>query len=107
MEPRPNGADTHGMKKAIRALGVIATSVVALGALGLAFTFGDCAGWKGTGTCPRNPLWDWEVFNIVFLGTMPVVIAIRLARTRVLRTLIEAAVAAAVVAAAVVAITGI
>ncbi len=95
------------MKQALRVLGIIVTSVMAFAALGLAFTFGDCAGWKGTGTCPRSPLWDWEVFNIVFLGAMPLVVAVRLARTRVLRTLVEASVTAAVVAAAVVAITGV
>ncbi len=36
----------------------------------LAVTFGDCAGWKGTGTCPRVPFWDWEVFRLGFLAAV-------------------------------------
>lgn len=47
---------------------ILASGAVGAAMLAVAVTFGDCAGWKGIGTCPRVPFWDWEVFRIAFGG---------------------------------------
>ncbi len=47
---------------------LILVAVFGAGMLGTAVIFGDCAGWKGTGTCPRTPFWDWEVFGVAAGG---------------------------------------
>ncbi len=47
---------------------LILVAVFGAGMLGTAVIFGDCAGWKGTGTCPRVPFWDWEVFRVAAGG---------------------------------------
>jgi hypothetical protein len=69
-------ADHDHMAKVLRVLAVIVAAAASLVLLGTAFVFGSCEGWKGTGDCPRVPLWEWEVFWIAFwAGVMPVVAA--------------------------------
>ena len=94
------------MVKLIRALAVTVTTGIALLMLFWAFTFGRCEGWKGTGTCPRVPLWDWETFWIVFWAGVLPTIAVRVKRHRLLRTAAEAVVAGVTLGAIVVVVTG-
>ncbi len=94
------------MAKVIRVLAVLATSVVALFMLGLVFAFGTCEGWKDTGTCPRDPLWDWEVFWLGFWAGVLPTLALRLGRGRIVRGSIEAIVIGPALASLLVVITG-
>ncbi len=94
------------MARVIRVLAVVITTVFSFFLLGVAYAFGRCEGWKGTGTCPRVPLWDWEVFWIAFWAGMLPTIALRLRRYRLLRTAAEAIGAGVVLGAIVVVITG-
>ncbi len=87
----------------------VASLAVGLAMVGAALTFGDCAGWKGTGTCPRVPWWDGEVFRIASLGAAIPVALIRWAmapsRRRAGRALLESLVTGAATGLLVVAIT--
>lgn len=105
MEFEPTPTDTVPMKTAFRILTVGVTLLVASATLWGVLGFGDCAGWKGTGTCPRTPFWDWQIFQIAFFGFVPLVLAIRIRRGRVVRALIEGGVVAALVATLVVVAT--
>ena len=97
----------HGfMVQAIRVLAIILTTAVALFLLGMASVFGSCEGWKGTGTCPRVPLWDWEVFWLGFWAGVFPTTAIRIGRNRLIRTLAEALAAGILLGAAMVVATG-
>lgn len=94
--------DAGDMAKLIRVLAVTLTTGVALLMLYWAYVFGRCEGWKGTGTCPRVPLWDWEMFWIVFWAGVLPTIALRVQRHRLLRTAVEALAAGATLGAIVV-----
>jgi hypothetical protein len=94
------------MAKVFRVLAVIATTLVSFFLLGLAYTFGRCEGWKGTGTCPRVPLWDWEIFWIAFWAGVFPAAALRLRTDHVLRGTVEALGAGIIAGSLVVGITG-
>ncbi len=98
--------DAGRMARLIRVLAVILTTGIALLLLFWAYAFGRCQGWKGTGTCPRVPLWDWEMFWIVFWAGVLPTIALRLVRHRLLRTLVESVGAGVALGAIVVLVTG-
>jgi hypothetical protein len=98
--------DHDVMAKAIRLLAVILTTVVALFLLWMASVFGSCEGWKGTGTCPRVPLWEWEVFWLGFWAGVFPAAAIRLGRNRLVRGLGEALTVGVLLGAAMVVATG-
>jgi hypothetical protein len=78
------------LARVVRALFIFVSVAFSVGALGLAFVFGDCAGWKGTGTCPRDPLWDWEVFRLAGAAGAAPVAAIRTRRGRLAKAAVEA-----------------
>lgn len=95
------------MAKAIRVLAVVVATATAFALLAWGFVFGRCEGWKGTGTCPRVPLWDWEMFWIVvWAGVLPT-FALRVRRDRLLRSVAEAVGVGVVFGAFVVVVSGI
>ncbi|MGF1665766.1 MAG: hypothetical protein ACFCVC_05785 [Acidimicrobiia bacterium] len=96
----------RSLPRVVRALFVFVAVVFSVGALGLAFIFGDCAGWKGTGTCPRDPLWDWEVFRLGFAAGVAPVSAVRSRKGRLMRATVEAVAGGVLLGAVVVLITG-
>lgn len=96
----------RSLPRVVRALLVFVSVAFAVAALSLTFIFGDCAGWKGTGTCPRDPLWDWEVFRLAFAAGVVPVAAIRSRRGRLMRTAVEACAGGVLLGAGVVLITG-
>ncbi len=99
-------ADDEPMAKVIRTLAAIVATAVSLVLVYWAYAFGRCQGWKGTGTCPRDPLWDWEMFRLVFAAGVLPIVALRVRRHRLLRTACEAAGAGVILGAAIVVITG-
>ena len=90
------------MARAIRVLAIVVASAVGLFLLYWGYVFGRCEGWKGIGICPRDPLWDWEMFGIVFWAGVLPTFAMRLKRHRLLRTIAEALGAGAMLGAIVV-----
>ena len=100
------GPDAVPMAKYVRWAVVVLTSAVSLVLLWLASALGSCEGWKGTGSCPRVPLWEWEVFWIGFWAGLFPVAALRLGRARLLRGMFEAAASGAAVGALLVVLTG-
>ena len=94
------------MAKAIRVAAVVLATTVAAFLLGTVSIFGSCEGWKGTGTCPRVPLWDSEVFWFGFwAGALPAM-AMRLGRNRLVRALVEGLAIGALLGPVVVVATG-
>ena len=83
-------SDAVSMARVIRVVAVIVITGSALVLLSWAYAFGRCEGWKGTGTCPRVPFWDWETFWIAFWAGVFPTIALRVERRRLLRTTAEA-----------------
>ncbi len=106
----------HTTRQAVRIARIVAQTMLILASvlvgaamLAVAATFGDCAGWKGTGTCPRVPFWDWEVFRIAFGGgAVPVAVSwfvVKPSRRRLAHALVVGLLSGAAVGSLVVLIT--
>ncbi len=109
MEETPTPKAVRIARVVVQTVLILASVSVGLAMLAAAVVFGDCAGWKGAGTCPRVPFWDWEVFRIAFAGgALPVAVtrfAIKPNRNRLLRAVAEGVAAGLLVGALVVAAT--
>ena len=106
MADRTMRANHEDMAKAIRVAAAVLATAMSLFLLGMASVFGSCEGWKGTGTCPRVPLWDWEVFWFGFWAGVLPAIAMRFGRNRLVRGAVEGLVAGALLGSVVVVATG-
>ncbi len=95
------------MARALRFVVSAAALVVSLGLLWWTEAFGSCEGWKGTGTCPRDPMWDLEVFRLAFFAGFLPAVSIRFKPSRWMRSLAEAAAVGAAVGGLMVVITSV
>ncbi len=96
---------------AVQTIVIGAAISIGIASIAISLIAGDCAGWMNTGTCPRDPFWDWETFSITFWGSALAVAVTRFVPKpgwkRLRRAVIEAVVAAALLGVLVVLVTAV